>query len=184
MSRQVSLREYQRSLSARLANLGTIKPASALGLQIGTGRWLIDLADAAEVIPPPPVVAVPMAKNWLAGVSNIRGNLYSIIDFPAFLAGTPAVRGPRMRLVLLNSRYRMNCGLLVDGVLGLRRSEDLNSSENDIRSNWSSGNYIDGEGITWKKLNVPQLIAHPDFLNAGLYAGNSNSQTGDRRGSI
>lgn len=168
MADKPSLREYQRDLSARLVNLDAGQSASRLGLQIGAEKWLIDLADAGEVIPVPPIAAVPLTRAWFLGVANIRGKLYSIIDFPAFLGNAPLVATDQTRLLLLAEKYRMSSGLLINGVLGLYREEQLRAENNTARTQWSSAEYLDTQGNRWKQLDVRELVAHPDFLQVGV----------------
>lgn len=168
MADKVSLREYQRNLSARLVNLEAAQAASKLGLQVGNDRWLIDLADAGEVIPVPPIAAVPLTQAWFAGVANIRGNLYSIIDFPAFLGGAPVTRTDQTRLLLLGERFRMNSGLLVDRVLGLYRDDQLQADVNAAPLPWTAAQFTDKQSNGWKQLSVRELVAHSDFLQVGI----------------
>lgn len=168
MAEKTSLREYQRNLLSRLVDLKTDQAASRLGLQVGDGRWLVDLTDAGEVIPVPPITAVPLTHTWFAGVANIRGNLYSVIDFPAFLGNTPVTITDRARLLLIGERHRMNSGLLIDGVLGLYRDEQLQSDNDATPSPWTAAQYMDRQHNTWKQLNVRELAAHPDFLQVGI----------------
>ncbi len=168
MSDKPSLREYQRDLSSRLANLEASQPASKLGLQVGSERWLIDLTDAGEVIPVPPIAAVPLTRAWFSGVANIRGNLFSIIDFPAFLGGAPLAATDQTRLLLIAEKYRMNSGLLVNGVLGLYREDQLRAGNNTATAQWSKAEYLDSQGNKWKQLDVPGLVAHADFLQVGV----------------
>lgn len=168
MADRSSLREYQRDLSARLLNLDAGRSASKLGLQVGTGKWLVDLADAGEVIPVPPIAAVPLTRSWFSGVANIRGNLYSIIDFPAFLGEAPLAATDQSRLLLIGERYRMNCGLLVDRVLGLYREEQLQAADGAQKAQWAVAQYTDDHANGWKQLNVRELVAHPDFLQVGI----------------
>jgi len=168
MTGHTTLRDYQRNLSARLVNLETGQAASRLGLQVGSDRWLVDLADAGEIIPVPPITAVPLTRAWFAGVANIRGNLYSIIDFSAFLGGAPVSATDQTRLLLMSEKYRMNSGLLVDRVLGLYREDQLEPVESPLRSPWAAAQFTDGEANVWKQLNVSELAAHPDFLQVGI----------------
>src|SRR5574340_801571 len=163
MAGKASLHEYQRNLSARLANLEAGRAASRLGLQVGVDRWLVDLADAGEVIPVPPITAVPLTHAWFAGVANIRGNLYSVIDFPAFLGGTPAAATDQARLLLIGEKYRMSSVLLIDRVLGLYRDEQLQPDNDAIPLPWTAAQYIDKQNNRWKQLNVRELVAHSDF---------------------
>lgn len=168
MTEKISLREYQRNLSARLVNLEAGQAASKLGLQVGKDRWLIDLADAGEVIPVPLIAAVPLTQSWFAGVANIRGKLYSIIDFPAFLGGAPVTITDQTRLLLIGDRYRMNSGLLVDRVLGLYRDDQLQADDNAAALPWIAAQYTDNQSNGWKQLSVRELVAHSDFLQVGI----------------
>ncbi len=167
MADKPSLREYQRDLSTRLLNLEAGQSASKLGLQVGAERWLIDLADAGEVIPVPAIAPVPLTRPWFSGVANIRGNLFSIIDFPAFLGDAPLAATDQTRLLLLSEKFRMNSGLLISGVLGLYRHDQLRVDNNMDRAKWSTAEYLDTQGNKWKQLDVRGLVAHPDFLQVG-----------------
>ena len=73
MAARISLRDYQRELAARLQTAASRQAASKLGLQAGAEAWLVDLAEAGEVVPVPPVTPVPLAQPWFRGVANIRG---------------------------------------------------------------------------------------------------------------
>lgn len=168
MAEKTSLRDYQRNLSLRLVSLKAGQAASKLGLQVGNDRWLIDLADAEEVIPVPPITTIPLTRAWFAGVANIRGNLYSIIDFPAFLGGAPVTITDQTRLLLIGARYRINSGLLINRVLGLHRDEQLRSDDDTTPSRWTAAQYTDQQDSKWKQLNVRELVAHPDFLEVGI----------------
>jgi twitching motility protein PilI len=168
MASKISLREYQRSLSARLVNQEVDHAVSKLGVQAGHGKWLIDLADAGEVMPVPHVASVPLTRTWYAGIANIRGNLYSIIDFSAFLDGIPVSAGEHARLLLIGEKYRIGSGLLVDRVLGMYRNDQLQLNAAAPRTPWATAQYTDTQGNKWKQLNTRELVAHPDFLQVGL----------------
>ena len=64
-------------------------------------------------------------KSWFKGVANVRGNLYSVVDFPAFLGGAPVSLNEQSRLLLLGERFRTASALLVDRSLGLRNAAQL-----------------------------------------------------------
>src|SRR6185436_3152449 len=98
MARQ-SLREYQRELSERLRSAEAGSTASKLGLLVDGNNWLVDLGDAGEVIPLTPITGVPLTQPWFRGVTNIRGNLFSVVDFGAFLGGAAVPLAAQSRLV-------------------------------------------------------------------------------------
>ena len=123
---RTSLRDYQRELSERLKSAAAAGvAASRLGVQAGAEAWLVSLADAGEVIPAPAITPVPLTKPWFRGVANIRGKLYGVVDFPAFLGGAPVAPGEQVRLLLLGDKFRMGSALLVDRLLGLRGAENF-----------------------------------------------------------
>ena len=168
MAARTSLRDYQRELAARLKGAGGGRAASKLGLLAGDESWLVDLADAGEVIPVPPITPLPLTRPWFKGLTNIRGNLYSVVDFPAFLGGAAVALGEQARLLLLSERFRMGGALLVDRSLGLRNPEQLQRRETRAApSPWVKAEYGDPQGVRWKELNVLELIRHPKFLEVG-----------------
>jgi twitching motility protein PilI len=161
----VSLREYQLALSERLQSVGTGSAlASKLGLQVGRENWLIDLADAAEVIPIPALFPVPLARGWFAGVASVRGNLYSVTDLSGFLGGGPLKLSPEARLVVLSERFRCGAALLVARSLGLRAAETLKAHESAGRLRWVRAHYSDMEDRPWKELDVQALVNDEAFL--------------------
>src|SRR2546423_1317648 len=119
---RLDLRSFQQELATRLATKTAAQvESSRLGVACGGDRWLVRLADAGEVIAVPPIVPVPLTHRWFLGVANIRGNLYSIVDFPAFLGGPPVTLDNLARLILMSVRAgEQSAGVLVERVLGLR----------------------------------------------------------------
>lgn len=166
MAEPISLRDYQRGLSAQLAEVQSPRPASKLGILAGDRRWLVDLVDTGEVIPVPAIATVPLTKAWYSGITNVRGNLYSVIDFSAFCGGPPATRSENSRLLVISDKYRIGCALLIDAVAGLRNPQVfILAGEAPDREPWVAAAYTDRDKLTWSELDVERLIQHPDFLD-------------------
>jgi twitching motility protein PilI len=164
-----SLRDYQLALSERLqgAAAGTRVP-SKLGVRVGGEAWLVDLTEAAEVIPVPRITPVPLARAWFKGVANVRGNLYSVSDL-AVLLGLPAVAlTDQARLLLVAERFRAGAALLVQGSLGLRNANELKSQPRSAQQRWLREQYADTDGQLWKELDVGALIQDEAFLEVAL----------------
>jgi len=169
MAERLSLKDYQRGLAERLREAGAGRMASKLGVQLGTESWLVDLGDAGEVIPVPAVTPVPLTRPWFKGIANVRGNLYSVIDFPAFLGVGAVTVGEGSRLLLLGERFRTSAALLIDRSLGLRNPDQLTPrAAAGEPPAWQRGEFDDGDGKAWKELDVPQLVRHADFLSVSV----------------
>ena len=166
MAERLSLREYQRALAARLREAERRQSASKLGLKVGDEDWLINLVDAGEIIQVPAITTVPLTRAWFRGVTNIRGNLMSVVDFAAFLGGAAVAIGEHSRLLLIGEQFRMGTALLVSRSLGLRNPAGLEPrAAGGGKAPWTRAEYTDAEGNAWKELDVPQLVRHPDFLS-------------------
>lgn len=167
MAARISLKDYQHELAERLRRPDAgAAAASKLGIQVGSESWLVDLVDAAELIPVPAITAVPLTRPWFRGVVNVRGNLYNVVDLPAFLGGTPVTAGEDARLLLLAERFLMRSALVVDRSLGLRDIRNLvREPDAPSASPWLRAVYADQESRLWKELDVSQLVQHAAFLS-------------------
>jgi twitching motility protein PilI len=109
---------------------------------------------------------VPLTRPWFRGVANVRGNLYSVIDFAEFLGTGVSGTGEHARLVLLGERFRSAAGLLIDRSLGLRNPQQLRAREPAPgRKSWLRGEYEDESGARWSELDVGELVRDAEFLS-------------------
>jgi len=169
---KTSLRQFQTELAQRLSS-AKLQPAVAtrLGVQCGSGFWLIDLADAGEIVPVPEILPVPLTKPWYVGVANIRGSLYSVVDFSLFSGAEAVTRGQENRLVLTGSRFGINAALLVNRMLGLRNPREFTPQPEEAdaaRAPWKGAFLGDADSRQWHELRLQHLVEHQDFLQVGL----------------
>src|SRR5947207_12390610 len=171
---KLNLRAFQQELAARLAAKTTAQvEQSRLGLSCAGSQWLIRLADAGEVIAVPTVATVPLTKSWYLGIANIRGNLYSIIDFGRFLGDDiePPIPGVApARLVLFGPRVgELRAGLVVHKVLGLRNLAELRPADAPSGAPaWYGLRWTDAQGGLWQEIDLSLLAQDPGFLQVGL----------------
>jgi len=171
---KLDLRAFQMELATRLAAKTSAQvEQSRLGLWCAGRQWLIRLADAGEVIAIPAVATVPLTKSWYLGISNIRGNLYSVIDFGGFLghAMEPSAPGTTpTRLVLFGPRVgELRAGLVVSRVLGLRNLAELTRGDGGVDAPaWHGSTWTDRSGSSWQEIDLALLARDPAFLQVGL----------------
>jgi twitching motility protein PilI len=171
MARKTSLREFQQNVAQRIRDLASQKTvASKLGFQVGTDNWLVTLTDVSEVIPVPNTIAVPLTLPWFRGVANIRGKLYSLIDFSAFQGKGVIGPGMERRAILISDRLIEGSGLMVSRMLGLRNPEQFTAEpiQDGVSEHpWIRAKYRDPAGVLWHELDAKALVGNMQFLEVG-----------------
>ncbi|WP_230970948.1 chemotaxis protein CheW [Nitrogeniibacter aestuarii] len=167
MAKRVSLREFQEGLVKRLADAESAPRRDLLGLAAGERNWLVDLSDAGEILPVPPLASVPLTRPWFRGLANVRGTLFGIVDLSAFCGGPVINTGGSARLVLVGQKHGANCGLLVSATTGLRSPDDFEPDNAPYQPHdWVSHTLRDSHGRPWHHIDVIRLLGHPSFLEA------------------
>ncbi len=169
MARRTGLREFQISVAERLRTASSRAALSSrLGFQVGSENWFVALHHVSEVIPVPSMVQVPRTQPWFRGVANVRGNLYSMVDFAAFQGRDPIGPGMERRVVLVSERLVGGSGLLVSRMLGLRNPEQFNAAAKPADAPpWMGAAYTDAGGTRWLELDLPALVREQRFLEVG-----------------
>jgi twitching motility protein PilI len=171
---RVDLSSFQQELASRLASTTAAQvESSRLGLACGGERWLVRLADAAEVIAVPPIAGVPLTQPWFLGLANVRGNLYSVVDLARFLGRetvVPRGMGGQSRLVLFGARAGdLKAGIVVQSVLGLRNTGDLALVPAVPNAPaWYVQRWAAEDGGTWQEIDLARLALDARFLQVGL----------------
>ena len=171
---KLDLRVFQQELATRLASKTAAQvESSRLGLSCAGENWLIRLADASEVIAVPQIASVPLTRAWFMGVANIRGNLYTVVDFSRFMGRDPIVKegaGAQARLVVFGPRAGdLRAGIVVQRVLGLRNVAELAPiAAQDQPLPWYGQRWMDASGVAWQEIDLARLAQDPAFLQAGL----------------
>jgi twitching motility protein PilI len=169
MARRTGLREFQLSVAERIRTASSRAAlASKLGFQVGADNWFVALHQVNEVIPVPQAVPVPLTHSWFRGVANIRGNLYSMVDFSAFQGGEAIAPGMERRVILVSDRLVGGAGLLLSRMLGLRNPEQFTPVQKPAdAAPWLAGVYTDAGATRWLELDLPVLVREQRFLEVG-----------------
>jgi len=172
----MTLREFQSALAEKVHRAGAeTATRSLLGFESGGEYWLVDLADAGEVLPVPALSDVPLTKPWFRGIANIRGTLYSVTDLAAFHGVEPTPIRMQTRLLLAGTgsgnRPSNNLALLMSATQGLKALATLEAVEPPAPTGpapaqpWRGECYRDSEGRTWTHLLLPMLLGASEFLD-------------------
>lgn len=168
MSNKEALRELQVRLANRLqAARERPREAGWLAVECAGAGLLLPLGQAGEIQSLRDVTPVPHAAPWLVGVANVRGQLNAVMDLAVFLGLRERGAGMRTgQLVVFNPGLRVNAALLIDRLLGLRDSEQL-QRVTDVpgpRPAFALHQWRDGQGRVWDELDLAALVRDPLFL--------------------
>jgi twitching motility protein PilI len=142
-----------------------------IAFRIGGESFVASRSDVREVMPlPASMTRVPGAKPWLRGVTNVRGELLTVVDLRGFLGAGGVAPDRHARVLVLASRD-VPTGLLVDQVFGFRRfslEEFVVQSPTPVLR---CEQYLRGAyhrwAETWPRFDFSALLEDENFLNAG-----------------
>jgi chemotaxis-related protein WspB len=100
-------------------------------LRIGDQRFALDAGDVLEVVPCVPLVAVPGAPPWIAGLLHHRGGVAPVVDLVRLAGGRPAAALLSTRIVI---QRRDDGGGGVIGLLAEGVTETVRIDETRLRA--------------------------------------------------
>lgn len=173
MANRDALRELQARLASRLqAAKAEGMSVAWLAVQAGGRKYLFPLGQSGEIVPLTHVQVVPYALAWFRGVINIRGGLFGVVDFAAFIESDGGVRREipsvaEPSVVTLNGALEVNCALQVDVLSGLRGADAFTHSHaaSEAAPAYFGNVFVDSAGEEWQEINLRILSQTPQFLS-------------------
>ncbi len=165
------LREFSTQLAARLQAAPRMPAEPArLALRIGAGGYLVDMAEAGEIVALPEITPVPWTRPWFHGLANVRGRLLGVVDLLQLAGEPPLPPGEARQLLVLGDDLKYNAGLLVTRAFGLRNLKDLVPAPPAAVAGrpWESRRYIDRDGTTLVELDLRRLTQLEEFAAIGV----------------
>jgi len=174
MANKEALRELQQRLAQRMQSAQSQQDSAAwLAVRLGARNYLLSLAHSGEIFSFGGVTRVPYTQPWFAGVVSLRGGLYGVVDLLRLLEPDAPARAEasmsQARLVTMNVDLGMNCALIVDALLGLRRQDSFSSHSSAAQGAPSCYglSFVDESGAQWQEIDLVQLSRDDAFLEIG-----------------
>jgi len=175
MSNKQALRDLQTRLADRLQSAqGQSVSVAWLAVRLGDTNYLLPLSQSGEIFPLPNITRVPYTQPWFCGVANLRGGLYGVVDLLALMGHTAAAARSeqawaQVRLVTLNAESGLNCALVLDGLMGLRRQEAFTHMEPAAPGSpaWFGRRLMDTHDQAWQEIDLYALSQTSAFLSIG-----------------
>ncbi|MDM8523346.1 chemotaxis protein CheW [Desulfococcaceae bacterium HSG8] len=131
----------------------------------------IPMSGTLEIGHRPKITWLPNLPDWVLGISNIRGEIVSIVDLKAFF-GMPSHGLKRSQRFIIVHDHDMKVGLVVDKIMGIFFPNRID--KNTVRSSpyeeevgiasYISGVVVPGENHEEELLNIldtEKLLASP-----------------------
>ena len=171
MANKQALRDLQTRLAERMQQVRSETPGvSWLAVDCAGQGLLLSLKQAGEIFDLGPLQPVPHTQPWLAGVVNLRGGVFTVVDLARFLGlrQADAAAQAQARLVAFNAALGINGALLIDRLEGLRHAADLKaedeSTDNVARPAFALARWRDAAGRWWQEIDLAALAQSPQFL--------------------
>lgn len=101
--------------------------------RLGEQRYAVPVGKVVELDKPPSCAVIPNTPSFVLGVTNVRGDILSVIDLRALLGIPRVARNDAVRLLTVRSADgEMRTGLIVDALQGMRSvtAQNLRSLRN------------------------------------------------------
>jgi twitching motility protein PilI len=120
----IRIEHVTRQAGHQLPEKNETKPLwRGIAFLVDQWRLLVPLEMITDVVECGRITAVPRTKDWLRGVANVRGTLYSITDLACFLGRAPMTSETDGTLLVLNDKD-LRCAMLVADVFGLKSFDE------------------------------------------------------------
>lgn len=168
----VDLVGFQQRLNESLdslQNLGEV--SSLLGFSSNGFNWLLKLDDLHEIESVPNqnnVQHVALARKWVMGIANFKGNIYTLVDFQMFLGGKATQTDMNARSLLIHPRHQIQAALIVAEVSGLVAPNGITQVSKGGAQPWVSGVYKDATGKNWNMIDAAMLSQDATMLNIAV----------------
>lgn len=163
---QVSARQQQilqtraRQLAVKPRIESEARKIEIVVFSLGEERFGIEGLHIEEVFALQDITAVPCTPDFVIGITNVRGNVYSVLDLRSFL---DAPTGPITQdsMLIATSREELDVCLLVDRVEGKRdvlatQIKSIGANLKNIKKELLAGYFIDDKEIItlidWKSV--------------------------------
>jgi twitching motility protein PilI len=170
-SRNRALEQTRRLIEAQQQEAQAEENAwRALAVEVRGAPVILPIKDVSELAVCENITPVPLTRPWVRGLTNVRGQLYTVVDLSVFLGGPETRLSRDARIIMLGDNGLESC-FLVNNVLGLKIVRDDmrvdipdTLDENLVR--YCSGGVALDEKV-WSILDIASITADPRYVNPG-----------------
>ena len=126
-----------------------------------------------EIIPCGPVIPLPLTRDWVKGMTNIRGEIFTVVDIGGFLGREP-LRTLRDTNLFLLPDQRLRSALVLKSKISLRTFvKDLpqiapNELDQELAPYLNTVVTSEDGSQKWGVLNLQKIMKTEEFTKIGM----------------
>ncbi|KAA3624008.1 MAG: hypothetical protein DWQ08_10885 [Proteobacteria bacterium] len=165
--KQSALEQTRRLLEAQRNEVeGDEQVWRALAIEILGIPVVLPIGDVSELAVCENITPVPLTQSWVRGLTNVRGQLFTVVDLSVFLGGPETRLSRDARIIMLGAEGLNSC-LLVNNIIGLKiLNEEMKPGAPEAVAP-NVARYIRGavatEEGTWAVLDVASMTRDERF---------------------
>lgn len=121
-------------------------------VQIGSEKYGIDIGYIDNIVRMSKITRVPKAQVHFAGIINLRGEIVPVMSIRTKMGLEPDVYTNASRIIILKIEERGLLGVIVDAVSEVVTLATDEIEPNNVRSNHTKDNFINGIGKNGEQL--------------------------------
>lgn len=130
--------------------------------------YAVPMENVLELQRLPRITPLPSSPEWLRGVTNLRGEVLSVVDLRSLLGLSPAENSVSQRLVVVRSTVEeIATGWIVDRMIGVRRLAMDDMQPSSTLTIGAAARFVNGivdcEGQLIAVLDVNRVLSSPEM---------------------
>lgn len=166
-----SLTDFQTALTLSLRG-SQAADSLFVAITLDEDRWLIDLSAIQEASVPPRIAHSLGAPEWVLGIGNFKGKVWSVLDMRAILHGKKTFNPRWGWVTLLRPHNAHEVALLWSEIVEIAPQSQYTKTQatNGVHP-WSKAVWIDKRGQIWNEFNIENLLGSTGVISAWVNNG-------------
>lgn len=153
-----SLTDFQTALTLSLRG-SQASENLFVAITLDEDRWLIDLSAIQEASVPPRIAHSSGAPEWVLGIGNFKGKVWSVLDMRSILHNKRTFNPRWGWVTLLRPINHHEVALLWSEIVEIAPQKNYAKTQQQTNAHpWSKGVWEDKNGAIWNEFDVDKLL--------------------------
>lgn len=143
-----------------------------VAITLDEDRWLVDLSAIQEASVPPRVAHSSGAPDWVLGIGNFKGKVWSVLDMRCILHNKKTFNPRWGWVTLLRPNNRHEVALLWSEIVEIAPQSNYIKQQDVVDQHpWSKGVWKDKNDQIWNQFDVDRLLGVSGLISEWVNNG-------------